>query len=221
MTRYETFDSTPYRAHQRVMGFLRPGEFVLEIGCGSGALTAQLKALGCTVVGVEQRTAAAEKAKEFCKEVVTGDIESISLDFDPGTFDSVLLIDVLEHLVDPDRTIRRLKPLLKQAGRFLVALPNAAHWSIRLRLLFGRFDYEESGIMDRTHLHFYTLRTARQLLERAGLEILEADIVPDVPLLRFKYRLARANYHVAHLLPNLFATEALFVARARQEASAR
>lgn len=221
MTRYETFDPTPYRTHRRILEFLNPEEYVLEIGCGSGALTEHIQTMGCTVVGIERRPEAAEKARPFCEEVVIGDVETVSLDFPLESFDVILLIDVLEHLVDPEAAICRLLPLLKPAGRFLVALPNIAHWSIRFHLLFGRFDYEESGILDRTHLHFYTLQTAQQLLERAGLEILESDIVPDVPLLRFKRRVAKANYRVANLLPNLLATEALLVARPRQEVSAQ
>ncbi len=219
MGHYETFDPTPYRTHERTLGFLRSGERVLEVGCGSGALTEHIQATGCTVVGIEKRQEAAEKARSFCEEVLIGDIESISLNLEPASFDVILMIDVLEHLVDPVAAIQRLLPFLRPTGRVIVALPNIAHWSIRLRLLFGRFDYEESGILDRTHLHFYTLRTAKGMLEEAGLTIIESDIVPDVPLLRFKRPFARLNYRVAHTVPNLFATEALFVAQPRRKAS--
>lgn len=217
MTRYGAFDPTPYRTHRRALAWLEPGERILEVGCGSGALTARIQAMGCTVVGVEERREAAERARPFCERVVTGDVEAMPLDLAPESFDAILFLNVLEHLVEPEATIRRLLPLLKPEGRVLVALPNVAHWSVRLRLLFGRFEYEDSGILDRTHLHFYTLRTARALLEEAGLRILVSDIVPDVPLLRFKPNLAKANYGVARLVPNLFATEALFVARPARE----
>ncbi len=216
MTLYETFDPMPYRTHRRTLDLLRPGERVLEIGCGSGTLTERIQKMGCTVVGVEKRVDAAEKARPLCEEVVIGDVEVTTLDFPSHSFDVILLIDVLEHLVDPKATIKRLLPLVKATGRLLIAVPNVAHWSIRLKLLLGRFDYEESGILDRTHLHFYTLGTARELLEQAGLDVLESDIVPDVPLLRYKHLLARLNYTVARVLPNLFSTEALFVARPSQ-----
>ena len=213
MGHYETFDPTPYRTHQRALGYLRPGERVLEIGCSTGALTERIRDLGCTVVGVEQRPEAAAKARAFCEEVLVGDIESLPLPWAPGSFDAILLLDVLEHLVDPPAAIRRLLPILKPTGRVIVALPNIAHWSIRFRLLRGRFEYEESGILDRTHLHFYTWKTAPEMLVQGGLEILEADVVPDVPLLRFKPRLVRANYKVARLLPGFLSTELLFVGR--------
>ena len=213
MGHYEVFDPLPYRAHRRTLGFLRPGSRVLEIGCANGALTERIQAMGCTVVGVEREPEAAEKARRFCEDVLVGDVGDMPLDLEPASFDFLLLIDVLEHLVHPKAVVRRLLPFVRPQGHVVVALPNVAHWSVRARLLFGRFDYEDTGLLDRTHLRFYTPDTARAMLEEAGLKDLESDIVPDVPLLRYKPRLARLNYHVARLRPNLFATEALFVGR--------
>ena len=213
MGHYEAFDPTPYRAHQRTLGFLRPGARVLEIGCASGALSERIQAMGCAVVGVERDAEAAQKARAFCEEVFVGDVEVMDLPLERASFDFLLLIDVLEHLVHPRAAVRRLRPFLSPDGRAVVALPNVAHWSVRARLLMGRFDYEDTGLLDRTHLRFYTPETARVMLEEAGLKDLQEDIVPDVPLLRYKPRLARLNYQVARLRPTLLATEALFVGR--------
>jgi SAM-dependent methyltransferase len=213
MGHYEVFDPIPYRAHQRTLGFLRPESRVLEIGCASGALTERIQAMGSIVVGVERDPEAAEKARRFCEDVLVGDIEAMELDLEPASFDFLLLIDVLEHLVHPRAAVRRLIPFVRPDGTVIVALPNVAHWSVRGRLLFGRFDYEDTGLLDRTHLRFYTPGTARAMLVEAGLKDLESDIVPDVPLLRLKPRLARLNYKVARLRPTLFATESLFVGR--------
>lgn len=215
MAHYDAFDPTPYRTHMRALGYLRPGERVLEIGCSSGALTEHIQAKRCSVVGVESRVDAAEKARTFTERTLVGNVETMRMDLEPASFDVLLLLDVLEHLVDPVAALKRLLPLLRPSGRIIVALPNVAHWSIRLRLLRGRFDYEESGILDRTHLHFYTLRSARSMLESGGLMILEEDIVPDVPLLRYRPAIARLNYKVARLLPHLLSTEVLFVGRPR------
>ncbi len=210
---YDTFDPTPHRTHRQALDRVGPGQRLLEVGCSNGALTERLRAKGCTVVGIEVRPEAAEKARAFCEQVLVGDVERMPLPWPPASFDAVLLLDVLEHLVDPVPAVRRLLPLLKTDGRVLVALPNVAHWQVRFRLLRGRFDYEDSGILDRTHLHLYTPRTGRELLVQAGLTVLEQDVVPDVPLLRFKRHLEGANYKVARLLPGLLSTEIFFVAR--------
>ena len=208
---YDTFDPVPHRAHRRTLASLRPGERVLEVGCSSGALTERIAAMGCRVTGIEMRPEAAAKARRFSEEVLVGDLATMPLPLPPSSFDAILLIDVLEHLADPIEAMRRLFPLLREGGRMVVAIPNVAHWSVRFRLLAGRFDYDESGILDRTHLRFYTRDSARAMLEQAGLEIRETDWVPDVPLLRFKRLLIQANYRVASLLPGLFSTEFFFV----------
>ncbi len=203
----------------QTLASLHAGERVLEVGCSSGALTQRIQALGCTVVGIESRPDAAETAKAYCEQVLVGDVERMPLDLPAESVDVILLLDVLEHLVDPVAAIRRLLPFLRPSGRILVALPNVAHWSIRGQLLRGRFTYTDSGILDRTHLHLYTLTTARELLEAAGLDILEADLVPDIPLLRYKRLFTELNYRIAKLLPNLFSTESFFVTRPKGTAS--
>jgi 2-polyprenyl-3-methyl-5-hydroxy-6-metoxy-1,4-benzoquinol methylase len=198
----------------RTLAYLRPGDRVLEVGCSSGALTERIAAMGCRVTGIEVRPEAAAKARKFVEQVLIGDVATMPLPLPPSSFDAILLIDVLEHLGDPTGALRRLFPLLREGGRIVVAIPNVAHWSVRLRLLVGRFDYEDSGILDRTHVRFYTRETARAMLEEAGLEIQETDLVPDVPLLRFKRALVEANYRVASLLPGLFSAEFFFVGTA-------
>lgn len=200
---------------------VQPGERLLEVGCSNGALSEQLQTRGCRVVGIEVRADAAEKARAFCEEVAVGDVERMPLPWAPASFDAILLLDVLEHLVDPAAATRRLLPLLRPGGRLIIALPNVAHWQVRFRLLRGRFDYEDSGILDRTHLHLYTAKSARALLAQSGLQVVDEDIVPDVPLLRYKRRVARANYKLGRLLPGLLSTEILFVAKPTGSAASR
>lgn len=219
MGHYDTFDPSPFGTHRRSLGYLRPGQRVLEVGCSSGALTERIQALGCPVVGIERDAESAAKARPFCESVLVGDVESMPFGLPPASFDALLLLDVLEHLVDPAAAIRRLLPYVRPSGRIIAAIPNVGHWAIRWHLLRGRFDYEESGILDRTHLHFYTRAAARVLLEASGIEVLEEDVVPDVPLLRHKPRLARLNYRVARALPTWLSTETIFVGRPRRTVS--
>ena len=87
----------------------------------------------------------------------------------PGAYDAILFLDVLEHLRDPDGVLRAARDWLRPGGRVLCSLPNVAHWRVRLALARGRFDYTENGLMDATHLRWFTRRTARELLTRAGL----------------------------------------------------
>lgn len=216
MAHYDIFDPVPHRAHMRTLAYLRRGDRVLEVGCSSGALTEHIAAMGCRVTGIEVRPDAADRARRFAEDVLVGDLTTMPLALPLSNFDAILLIDVLEHLVDPVGALRRLFPFLREGGRFVVAIPNVAHWSVRFHLLAGRFAYEDSGILDRTHLRFYTRDTARAMLEQAGLEIDETDVVPDVPLLRLKPRFVGANYRIASLLPGLLSTEFFFVGTPRR-----
>jgi len=90
-------------------------------------------------------------------------------------FDLALLLDVLEHVPDSAALLREVAARVRPGGALLVSVPNVAHWSVRASLLAGRFDYAPRGIMDRTHLRFFTRRTFRALLEDAGLEVVAED----------------------------------------------
>jgi 2-polyprenyl-3-methyl-5-hydroxy-6-metoxy-1,4-benzoquinol methylase len=104
--------------------------------------------------------------------VYEGNIEQLDLPIAPGSIDVVLCLDVLEHLVDPWTTAARLAKLLKPRGVLIASIPNVRHFRVVLPLLFrGRWEYGEFGLMDRTHLRFFTEQSARQLLRQAGLRV--------------------------------------------------
>ena len=159
---------------------------VLDVGCGAGALGAALKRRGASqVVGVEANPQAAAVAMGILDRVHIGDIEVLDLPYGAGTFDCIVLADVLEHLRDPWGVLRRLAPLLRAHGRLIASLPNIRHWSVLRGLLQGEWTYLPAGILDRGHLRFFTLRSGRALLESAGLAILEvhplcSGSVPDL-----------------------------------------
>jgi SAM-dependent methyltransferase len=149
----------------------RPGLSMLEVGCSSGYLGASLVARGHTVYGVEPDPVAAEAAKRVLSGVWVGGLEDF-LDAQPDArFDVLIFGDVLEHMVDPAAALRRALGHLSPGGSVVVSLPNVAHGSVRAMLLEGRFDYEDRGILDRTHLRFFTRAGIAQLMADVGLSI--------------------------------------------------
>lgn len=147
---------------------------VLEIGCGSGQTLEMLKGKNfCSeTVGVELFKSAADEARVRVDAVYCLDVERNPLPDNIGKFDLILLLDVLEHLVDPWGFLKHLKEeYLAADGRVIISLPNARHFSLVLPLLFGRFTYAERGILDKTHLRFFTKHSAMDLLKSAALKV--------------------------------------------------
>ncbi len=163
-------------ANKRVLVDWTPaGTRVLEIGCATGYMSRVLRERrACRVTGVERSPTAAAHAAPFCEAVLVGDVEDERLWTDVvPPFDVAILADVLEHLREPEAVLARCRAALAPEGRLLVSIPNVAHHTIRRALLRGRFDYEEYGILDRTHLRFFTRRSFSALLEGGGFRILE------------------------------------------------
>ena len=150
------------------------GSRVLEVGPGAGHVTQALKRQGCEVTGLELDPALASLARPLCRRMVVGNIEDLDLDAEvPEKFDVVLCGDVLEHLTNPEAVLQKLKRRLTSTGQLVVSLPNVGHGSVRLSLLEGRFTYVKEGLLDGTHLRFFTLDSIRELFNRNGLEIQE------------------------------------------------
>jgi SAM-dependent methyltransferase len=153
---------------------------VLEIGCASGQTLAYLKARGAEyTAGIECSPEVATLAKNRgADQIVTGDIENLDIPFDSHSFDLIIAGHVLEHLADPWSVLRKLLPLLKLDGQLVGALPNVRHHTVVLPLLLsGRWRYEPSGVMDWTHLRFFSRQSVFELLEAGGFEV--ERIVPD------------------------------------------
>jgi 2-polyprenyl-3-methyl-5-hydroxy-6-metoxy-1,4-benzoquinol methylase len=186
------------------------GKRVLDVGCSSGELAGLLKANDCSIVGIEYDPEAAEKAKERCDQVIVADLEAIeNFPFKEKEFDHILFMDVLEHLRDPSSILKRLRPFLKTDGTVIISIPNIANQSIRFSLLFGRWNYAEYGILDRTHLRFFTRKTAITLVTEAGFAIKRVDVTPGVPLLSRIYRkpYITFNYVLSKAFQTMFATQ--------------
>lgn len=147
---------------------------VIEIGCGNGATLQKLKELGIanTTTGVEIFPSE-DNYYDTIDHFFSENIEEII--FPPymnNSFDIILLGDVLEHLVDPWTTLKKISSLLKAEGRIIVSLPNIRYYTVLISIIFkGEFKYEETGILDKTHLRFFCRKNIIALLENADLKI--------------------------------------------------
>ncbi len=153
---------------------------VLDVGCGRGQNGELAHAKGAHVVGIEAWAPSAAAARARLDEVIEADIEhdDAARRLGDRRFDLVLFGDVLEHTRDPRAVIARFLPFLEDGGHVIVSLPNVAAWTVRLGLLAGRFEYARSGILDETHLRFFTRKTAQRLVEQSGLELLWVGLNP-------------------------------------------
>ncbi len=156
--------------HSYALQMTGRGHRVLEVGCSVGHVTEQLVAAGNSVVGVEIDPEAAEAAREFADRVHVVDLDVTSLsDIEHEQFDVIVFGDVLEHLRHPDRTLSDALALLAPTGRVIISVPNVAHVDVRLMLLEGRWTYQPTGLMDNTHLRWFTKESLHELLTDAGL----------------------------------------------------
>lgn len=149
------------------------GSSVLDIGCSSGLLGEQLHLRGCSVTGIERDETAAKLAEQKYETVFLGDIQAL-IELPEkflGAFDLLVFADVLEHLRNPEAVLSHFLRYLRPEGKALVSIPNVANWLNRLQLLLGRWEYRDCGTLDRTHLKFYTYKSARRLVEESGLTI--------------------------------------------------
>lgn len=223
------------------------GAAILDVGAGGGALGEALCALGYYVCAVESNEVAASVARYKVDQVIVSDLhdlEYINAILKDKKFQYIIFADVLEHVFDPLAVLRMYLPLLADDGQIVVSLPNAVNWLNRLLILFGRFDYTMTGVMDRTHMRFFTHRSAKKMLEASGCVVKNADSTPFIiraflPLIKKilggnkknvdAKRIVTSPYYqfylnyiypiecrVTKLMPSLLAFQMILVARKRQ-----
>jgi len=146
---------------------------ILEIGCGNGSTGYLLKKDNKVthVYGIEINEKLRSEAEKNLDQVIIGDIEKIELPFDDGFFDCIIFADVLEHLYDPWFVLKKIKPLLKTGGVVLASIPNVQHWSVLFNLLRGKWEYKDEGILDNTHIRFFTKKSQIKMLYEAGFDV--------------------------------------------------
>ena len=212
-----------YSSHSVILAMIGRGNGrVLDVGCGDGHLSAQIRSLGWYVVGLENHTISVDRAQSICDRIIVVDLNKFDAPvLAEDSFDIVICGDVLEHLVDPLPTLKLLIERLKPEGQLIISVPNVAHAWVRLNLMFGRFEYTAQGILDRTHTRFFTRRSLIRLVTDAGLDVLVVRTTP-VPIEeifkitqpgRILFFLQPIGALLSRLLPRLLAYQ--FVIRAK------
>lgn len=183
-------DTRPYQAkfefdstHARVIQAIEPETRVLDIGCADGYLAVPLKQKGCYIVGTDMYPI---KKTADVDEFYQSDLNRDALPEATRAFDYILLLDVIEHLINPEEFVRQLRqsPNINQNTEIIATTGNVAFFPIRLNLLFGQFEYQDRGILDRTHTRLFTAKSFKKLFEEADFGIIETQGIPaPFPLL--------------------------------------
>ena len=165
---------------------------LLEVGCGDGSFAAAVKQLrSIHVTGVEPVTDAARVAAARIDTVIHADIEAGLTSLKNQMFDCVVCNDVLEHLVDPWDIVRQLRDHIRPGGHFVASIPNVRHFAVMKDLLMRRnWRYTDQGVLDRTHLRFFTEHTIRSLFEEADLKVIQIQGINGGP---FPWKFALLN----------------------------
>lgn len=174
-----------YRYFEEVhLGLLKQvgtGLKILDVGCGYGQNGEAMMKKGNTVFGIDILPVAIEKAGtrlSFAAVADFGRPQDIPEEIRREKFDMVVFSDILEHVYDPMLLIRNAVPLMKDDAVLLISVPNIANWLTRLKLLFGVWDYDVSGMMDRTHIRFFTLKSIKRLVNAAGFDVTNVFVTP-------------------------------------------
>ena len=167
-------DTKSYKHREDLIALLPQGtRKVLDVGCGLGMMGVELKKQGIEIVGIEKNIDAAQEAEKNLSKIIIGDIENIILPFEKGYFDCLIFGDILEHTIDPWKVLKKCKEYLKKGGYCIASIPNVSHYSIIQNLLKNKWEYEDSGLMDRSHLRYFTLTSIRRLFYELGFTIID------------------------------------------------
>ncbi|HAS69077.1 MAG: Methyltransferase type 11 [Candidatus Collierbacteria bacterium GW2011_GWA2_42_17] len=219
--RYNKFNNNAFESHKLAFNLIDANSKVLDIGCATGYFARELFNKNCETWGVDSDKEAVKRAGKHCKRTIVANIDEVhKLPVPKKYFDYVIILDVIEHLLHPESVFDIIKPLLKDDGKIIVSVPNIAHASIRWMLLRGDFQYTSTGIMDKTHLHFYTKKSFEDVLKKVGLKILKLSPTNGMCKVPFLYKItdrlpASWQYWIACKIPTLFSYQFIALAKVR------
>jgi len=161
---------------------------ILDVGCNTGNLGEKLiKEKSCRVFGIDNSKNAVLMARKKLDKVMLFDLETYKIPFPNEKFDVIIFADVLEHVRYPEKILKKYSSMLKSNGIILASLPNVANINIRLNLFFGKWNYQDAGILDRTHMRFFTKKTIVSLFKNSGYKIIKIDSTPGFSFIFLRY----------------------------------
>ena len=192
---------------------------ILDVGCAKGNLFHMLPKENINYTGIEPFKEDYLDAKNYGIRVIHANAEDGIAKVEKN-FDVVVFADVLEHLTNPEKILLQTKSILTKTGHVIISVPNIAHFSTRLLLLFGRWNYTDRGILDRTHLKFFTRRSLIQLMENYGYEIVRWEYTP-IPIESLSVGIPQKlfglvdfiNYSITKLYPKIFAFQLIVLVK--------
>lgn len=153
------------------------GKRILDVGCASGYIGEILKKQGNYVMGLDLTKKDIFKAKRILDDAMVFDIETDDIKKLGKNYDLIIIVEVVEHLFDPEAAIKRLLPVLKNGGRILVSTPNIVHIYNRVKLILGIFNYRDETIINKSHIHFFTDTSLKKMMTRLGLKLVQDNHV--------------------------------------------
>jgi glycosyltransferase involved in cell wall biosynthesis len=207
------FDSSHQYAIERIL----PNSTVLDLGCGPGVMAAELIKKQARTISVDKYIT--QSVKNNSAETIEVDLDDFEFDFGPDNIDTILMLDIIEHLREPEETLRRIRRRYSgKAPQIILTTGNVGFLPIRLALLIGQFNYGKRGILDLDHTRLFTFYSLRRILNQRGFEILEEHGVPAPFILALgNNRLARflmgVNRFLIKISKNLFAYQVAVIAK--------
>lgn len=190
-----------------VFNLIKTDSSVLDVGCWNGSLgKALIKEKKCIVDGIDaNKNGLTQARKSGYRNTYLKDLNNMSgLDIEKEEYDYIIFADVLEHILHPEEILSYYSRFLKTSGSVIVSLPNIGFVLFRVKHLFGQFDYKEVGVMDKTHLKFYTLKTMKDLFLRTGFHVVRYVAHNEVAPKHFLL------HSLKHVAPALFSLQFVF-----------
>lgn len=166
-----TMSQSPHSPHTIISSLISNLTTILDVGCNTGFIGKSLKDKNVVTDGIDINAKALKIASKYYRFVYIRDLYTGKLSIPDKTYDYILFVDILEHLPRPDLILKDARRYLKKGGTLIISLPNVARFEIRLKLLLGKFDYTDAGILSEDHLRFFSRESAIQMIEKCGYRV--------------------------------------------------